>query len=363
MIKIFFSGPIPPPITGQAFAFSFFFENCKFDKKVIDTNSKDGKIRSIIFYLLVLYKTMFYALFGTYDVLYFTCSRTVRGSLRDIILINAASIRKKPIINHLHGADFQKFYKSKSGFYQKILQNAYSKVGTSVVLLDKMKSEFIDFEKTMKVVEIPNFYDPILEDYLPDSANNLNKKLRLLYFSNLMYTKGILEVLQAYKELKKAVLNVELYIAGRYMGDNGMSVNDIKKAVEPYFDLPDIHYVGTVSGRDKANFLEKGDIFILPTFYKSEAFPISILEAMRCGCAILTTRHNYLPEIIDNKNGALIEPKNTNELIKVLKGWNKNRTELYEIQKYNVSYASDKFAPKRYIERLNLLIEKSNAQV
>lgn len=363
MIKIFFSGPLPPPITGQAFAFSYFFENCKFNKKVIDTNSKDGKIRSITSYFSVLIRTMFYALLGTYDVVYFTCSRTTGGSLRDIILINIASLRRKPIINHLHGADFRKFYKSRSVFYQKLLQNAYNKVGTSVVLLDKMKSEFADFEKTMKVIEVPNFYDPILGDYLFETTENLNKKLRLLYFSNLMYTKGILEVLQAFKELKKAGLNVELYIAGRYMGDNQMSVSDIKKEVEPYFNLPDIHYVGTVSGKDKADFLEKGDVFILPTFYKSEAFPISILEAMRCGCAILTTRHNYLPEIINNKNGALIEPENTDELIKVLKEWNKNRVDLSKIQQYNISYASENFAPHRYLERLNTLIEKSNAQV
>ncbi|MGK0366738.1 MAG: glycosyltransferase involved in cell wall biosynthesis, partial [Saprospiraceae bacterium] len=103
-------------------------------------------------------------------------------------------------------------------------------------------------------------------------------------------------------------------------------------------------------------FLMSGDIFILPTFYKSEAFPISILEAMRCGCVILTTKHNYLPYILSGKNGTLIEIQNQDKLLKALQFYARNPEKMYQIQRMNVQTAKNIYTPKKYIQHLEGII-------
>ena len=50
---------------------------------------------------------------------------------------------------------------------------------------------------------------------------------------------------------------------------------------------------------------------MLPTYYKMEGQPISILEAMATGNVILTTRHAGIPDVVtDGKHGRFFEKKN-----------------------------------------------------
>ena len=50
-------------------------------------------------------------------------------------------------------------------------------------------------------------------------------------------------------------------------------------------------YIGIVNGKAKKNLLEWGNVFVLPTFYKMEGQPISILEAMATKNLVVTTNH------------------------------------------------------------------------
>ena len=59
-----------------------------------------------------------------------------------------------------------------------------------------------------------------------------------------------------------------------------------------------IFYHGPLYGMQKKDFLKALDIFVLPSFYASEAMPISIIEAMRSGCVIIATEHHYLPFLV-----------------------------------------------------------------
>src|SRR5690606_23550060 len=62
-------------------------------------------------------------------------------------------------------------------------------------------------------------------------------------------------------------------------------------------------------GKEKIDLLKHCDVFILPSY--SEGVPISILEAMSYGLAIISTNVGGIPSVvINNKNGILIEPGN-----------------------------------------------------
>ncbi len=81
-----------------------------------------------------------------------------------------------------------------------------------------------------------------------------------------------------------------------------MNVKEVKKIFKKKIKNNNhIVYLGKTFGEDKVILLQKSDIFVLPTYYKSEAFPISIIEAMACENAIVTTNYKYLPDVVSYK--------------------------------------------------------------
>jgi glycosyltransferase involved in cell wall biosynthesis len=66
-----------------------------------------------------------------------------------------------------------------------------------------------------------------------------------------------------------------------------------------------VHFNGFVSGDAKAGLLSRTDVFVLPSY--NEGLPISILEAMSYGCAIVSTPVGGIPEVVKD-NGVLVKP-------------------------------------------------------
>ncbi|MFA5270407.1 MAG: glycosyltransferase [Patescibacteria group bacterium] len=70
-------------------------------------------------------------------------------------------------------------------------------------------------------------------------------------------------------------------------------------------------FTGSLSG--VSGILQLFTVFVLPS--KSEAFGISILEAMRAGVPMIATKVGGIPEVVvNNKNGLLVDPGNPKQL-------------------------------------------------
>lgn len=77
----------------------------------------------------------------------------------------------------------------------------------------------------------------------------------------------------------------------------------------------EVIYYGKKYGSDKDAFLDNSDIFVFPTYYPNECFPLVLLEAMQHWVPCITTREGGIPSIIeDGKNGLLVERKNADDL-------------------------------------------------
>lgn len=81
--------------------------------------------------------------------------------------------------------------------------------------------------------------------------------------------------------------------------------------------------------------LAQADIFVLLS--ENEGLPISIIEAMRAGLAIISTNVSGIPELVSNDNGLLIRP-DAEQLAEILfnsekynwKQMGENSRQLYE---------------------------------
>ena len=62
-------------------------------------------------------------------------------------------------------------------------------------------------------------------------------------------------------------------------------------------------------------FWKDADIFVFPTYYHNECFPLVILEAMEQGLPVISTNEGGIPDIIDNGNyGYTVEKNNPIDL-------------------------------------------------
>jgi glycosyltransferase involved in cell wall biosynthesis len=66
-----------------------------------------------------------------------------------------------------------------------------------------------------------------------------------------------------------------------------------------------IHFTGWVSHDDLPAFYNLADLFVLPSLY--EGFGIPLLEAMACGCPVLTSTTGSPPEVVEDA-GYLVNP-------------------------------------------------------
>jgi glycosyltransferase involved in cell wall biosynthesis len=344
-----------PPIHGQSLAFTRFSENIENENKIVINTNYENKSRlvKVFFTFKTLFLIVIKTLFFKYDIVYFTCSRSFLGSIKDVLLINLVSMKNVKIVNHLHGSDFYDFLHNSPKWYQLILFHSYKKVNTSIVLLAKMKVQFKDFE-SMKLEVVPNFYDAELSVKLFEKEKN---KINIVYLSNIMKSKGIFELINAFETLSKKYNNIYLNIAGGFIADEYMSIGEIKDKFNNKISLNShINYIGRTFGEEKIKLLQQSDIFVLPSYYKSEAFPISIIEAMVCENAIVTTNYKYLPEVVKSNNGILVEPKSIEDLANGIESLLKDTTKLRKIQKYNTQEAREKYSFDKYIDNLNRIV-------
>ena len=59
-------------------------------------------------------------------------------------------------------------------------------------------------------------------------------------------------------------------------------------------------------------FYNIADLFVYPSLY--EGFGLPPLEAMACGCPVITSNSSSLPEVIGDA-GLMIDPYNSNDLV------------------------------------------------
>ncbi len=133
------------------------------------------------------------------------------------------------------------------------------------------------------------------------------QKLILSCVARLGPRKGHTYMFDALAKIKKFTKNVEVLIVGD---------GEMRSALEAQvknLQLDNVHFLGKRD--DVPEILSKTDIFILPTI--NDNLPISIIEAMHSGTAVISTNCGGIPELIQDKiTGILVEPADAKSLAK-----------------------------------------------
>ena len=345
MVRVLCVGPKNTPVTGQSYAFDYFVNNSKCNVDIL-YNSGGNKLLSLLQYP---FKVLFRRFFCSYDVVYFTSSRTRIGFARDLLLVTLFKNKSK-IVNHLHGADFIQFRQGCSRCLKRVIDYIYDSIPSSIILTDGMREHYNYYPK-MDVNVIPNFFDKKSLGTLHKTRkdNLLERKFKVLFLSNIMPDKGLTELIDAIKHLKNKQYHVSLSIVGASLGFECLD-RYVKEtcAAHKY-----ITYDGPVYNDEKADILSENHFIVLPSYYKTEAQPISLIEGMANGCVLITTKHNYLPELVNELNGSLVEVRDWQSIADALESYFNDLDKITTISEHNRNIAIEKFSATAFVNSID----------
>jgi glycosyltransferase involved in cell wall biosynthesis len=343
MKKVLIIGPFPNPISGVSIAnkvveeilnadLNFTVENINTSYPIFDEQIGEFSIQKFFFYLRI--NSSFFKVLKN-NIIYITPGQTFFGVLKYALFIVAASALRKELIIHVHGNYLGKEYQSLKGFKRVLFYFLVSRFTKGIVLSNSLKHNLTPFLEDKNIFSLPNF----AQDYLyKEDKKFVKDELRIFYLSNLMKEKGIFCLLNALKNLEKNNIIYKAKIAGNI--DQKYS----KEILNLFTELKNTEYIGIVNGDDKKNLLEWGNVFVLPTFYKMEGQPISILEAMATTNLVVTTNHAGISDVFQDKiNGYFVEKNNENSIQKILSYLAANKSELKKIAEYNKTFFLNNF--------------------
>ena len=208
-----------------------------------------------------------------------------------------------------------------------------------------------------KIFVCPNCVD---DDFLPssidDKINSLSEArvLHVLYLSNFIEAKGYLDVIHLAEMTNKQKQQNKFvfHFAGKFF-----SQEDERLFMDRIKGLDNVKFHGIVGGKDKTDLLQQCNIFVLLTRYPNEGQPISILEAMGNGMAIITTNHAGIPEIANAGNGFVCDKGNIrlDEIYNYLLDCYNNRNKLIDVCQHNYLITKTRYTEKQYIDNMDTI--------
>lgn len=262
--------------------------------KYIPTVTKANPIFKVLFSVKAIYKVARELKCGNYDLIHINMSE--RGSVyRTNIIEKIASKYGVKKVIHMHGAEFQTWYEALEPKKQCFVKNTLD-MSDKILILGNYWREFVGSLVSNKE-KISVLYNAV---QVPEK-NSYNSQSRNILFLGLVgKRKGIFDIIESVKKLKELECNVKLLVYGPDETNGFQAIidsNNINDFIE---------YRGWLSNEDKEDIFKDVFVNLLPSY--NEGLPMTILETMAHGIPNISTKVAAIPEVVNEKNGYLLEP-------------------------------------------------------
>ncbi len=230
--------------------------------------------------------------------------------------LNVVPSKAKKIIVLAHGQEFLSIKKKR-----KRIENNLKNV-SSIICSSSYTSTLINDLKISKVqrIVIPPTYSL---KAITNNGNDILKntdKVFLLTICRLEERKGIIPVLKSLSEMNNDKVLKPFFwnICGE-----GLQADEIRKCIKDLNLSKNVKLVGKVNTQEKESFLEKSDLFVMPSYKVNnsiEGFGISYVEAAAYGVpSIAGIEGGVKDAVIDAKTGWCVDPLDKLALTDTLK--------------------------------------------
>lgn len=307
---------LPPPVHGSSMVGQYIKNssliNDSFKSSYIDLlASKDvndtGKVslKKIIFFINVWFKLIKELIKNKPEICYFALTTKGFAFFKDVFLVVLLKIFNIKIIYHLHNKGVSK--KQENVIYK--LCYSYIFKNEEVILLSKYLYPDIDFFVNKKQVHVcPNGIPKIKYE----KEKRVNKTPKILFLSNLIESKGVYVLLESLKQLKEKKINFECNFVG---GEGDVTNKEFEAKLKELKLEKEVRYLGKKYDNAKFEIFIESDIFVFPTYYSNECFPLVLLEAMNFSLPIISTFEGGIRDIVDDyETGYLVNQNNVEQL-------------------------------------------------
>lgn len=201
------------------------------------------------------------------------------------------------IILHLHGGEFDQFYQRECSSAKRLkVSYLFEKARTVVVLGDKWRTWVVStFPQTRDVQIIYNSGPGVVK------CHQVEARSGIVFLGKLADSKGVPDLIKSFSAVIKEFPEVKLILGGEG------KVSEYNQLASSLAVDSNITFAGWIEPDEKFALLSSAAVFVLPSY--NEGFPISILEAMACGCTIIATDVGGIPEAISHDvEGILVAP-------------------------------------------------------
>ena len=181
---------------------------------------------------------------------------------------------KKKIYITFHGTDFHRIKNAK---WYSLFSNIFDKV---FIISPDMKEILSKIHKSNKVALVKNGIDlDVFQNF------HHKRKKQIIAVGSLKYEKGYKYLIEAFNEMLNEnihLIDYRLIIVGE-----GLLRNDLKKQIVSANMKNNISLIGHRDRLEIIDLYNESELFVLSSI--SEGFPKVILEAMACGCPVLSS--------------------------------------------------------------------------
>jgi glycosyltransferase involved in cell wall biosynthesis len=200
-----------------------------------------------------------------------------------------------------------------------------------------------------------------VKTFLSDRARTPAKEgpLRLLYAGQLSPDRGLLTIVEAIGGMEPAVReNLRLDVAGTGPADYATRV---QARVEELRLEPLVRFLGRVEHPNMAEIFRSHDVLVFAS-RRAEGMPLTMVEAMLSGCAVVTTRAGGAGEIADLAELPCFPPEDPAALRNLLSSLASDRERIAELGDRGRRIALERLSLDqtvgRYLSRLESLVSR-----
>lgn len=324
--KILFILNLPPPVHGANIAGQYILQsnviNELFEADYINltTEKKLNKIGGFsfqkIFIVIRLYARVFFSLISKrYDLCYMNINAKGNGFYKDFIVVILLKIFHRKIVYHYQN----KGVSEGQGIWCLNLMYRFQFHNSNAILLSSLLyrdiAKYLPENNVFICANGVSRIEPMDIDVI--RIKRTQKSIpEILFLSNMIKEKGVFVLMESARILTGRNVRFTIKFVGGWVD---VSEKEFSNYIKEN-DLEDcVCYAGIKYGAEKSSFFENADIFVLPTFYNNEAFPLANLEAMQYGLPIVSTSEGAIPDaVVDNVNGYLVKRRDANDLAEKL---------------------------------------------
>lgn len=250
-----------------------------------------------------------------------------------------------PVVNHIHGADFDEFYEKASAGKRRTIARVYGRCTRLVVLSQEWK------ERIARIVP-PGRID-ILENYctIPKEPYDSGRKSgQVLFVGELGHRKGCYDIPVILEKIVEKAPSVHLVMAG-----DG-ELEQVREAFAKRGLTSRVDFPGWVRGEEKRKLFRESAVFLFPSY--QEGMPMAVLEAMSYGLGIVTTAVGGIPKLIrSGENGYIRQPGDVEAMAQDVAGLLTDTARCANLGARAREEAIACYGRKQHLERLGMIYE------